>query len=82
MTHAEEQPVQKWQALAAKVNSETAESQCSMGHGLDALRMSLRPGDLNAHQATEPEPGSPRPASPRYWQDAAGEDDPSLAACM
>lgn len=86
--HAEEQPAQKWHALAAKVNSETAESQCGMGHGLDALRMSLRPPgspaarDGAAHQAPEMEPGSPGPASPTYWQDAAGEEDPSLVTCM
>ena len=72
--HAEEQPEQKWRALAAKVNSEAAEGQCSMGHGLNALRMSLGPPGSPA--ALDMKPGSPGPASPKYWQEtAAGEQD-------
>ncbi len=77
--HAEEQPAQKWHALAAKVNSETAESQCSMGHGLDALRMSLSAQgsptaqDNSAHPFSETKQGNPGSDSPKDWQDAAGE---------
>ena len=83
--HAEEQPAQKWHALAAKVKSEAAESQCIMGHGLDALRMSLGPPgsptalDTGAQHAPEAKPSSPGPASPKYWQEtAAGEGDTIL----
>ncbi len=82
--HAEEQPAQKWHALAAKVNSETAESQCSMGTGLDALRMSLSAQgsptarDNGARAFAVTKQGSPELDSPKYWQDAAGEKHLSL----
>ena len=81
---AAEQPSGKWHALAAQLNS--SDSQCSIGDGQDALRMSLAaPGsppardqamlgrDAAAQHHETAKQCSPGPGSPECHHESAGE---------